>query len=75
MERGFVEIGAYKFKASDVLKKCNPVAYRQEINDFINNLLEDEDLFEFNNRYFIEPIMFFDVLKKLNIHDIGAEVV
>lgn len=67
MSMNLVEIGVYEFAPSTVLKKCDPIAYRQEINDFINSLLEDEDLFEFHNKYFTEPIAIIGVLEKLKI--------
>jgi len=62
-----MQIGAYRFAASVVLKKCDPVAYRQEVGDFINQLLDDEEIYEFNNRYFREPQHITYLLRKLEI--------
>jgi hypothetical protein len=63
------KIGQHEFTPSNVLKKCDPVAYRQEILDYIDALLQDENLFELNNKYFREPVGIVHLLTKLEIVD------
>ena len=43
-EQGFFEIGIYKFSPSDILKKCDPVAYDQGLLDFEDYIRENEEL-------------------------------
>jgi hypothetical protein len=43
-EQGLIEIGIYKFAPSEVLKKCDPVAYDQGLLDFEDYLRENAEL-------------------------------
>lgn len=43
-EQGLIEIGIYKFLPSEVLKKCDPVAYDQGLLDFEDYLRENAEL-------------------------------
>ncbi len=43
-EQGEIEIGIYKFLPSEILKKCDPVAYHQGLLDFEDYLIENEEL-------------------------------
>ena len=43
-EQGAFEIGIYKFFPSEILKKCDPVAYHQGLLDFEDYLKENEEL-------------------------------
>lgn len=43
-EQGFFEIGIYKFAPSDILKKCDPVAYDQGLLDFEDYIKENAEL-------------------------------
>ncbi len=43
-EQGVIEIGIYKFLPSEVLKKCDPVAYDQGLLDFEDYLRENAEL-------------------------------
>lgn len=43
-EQGEIEIGIYKFLPSQILKKCDPVAYDQGLLDFEDYLIENEEL-------------------------------
>ena len=43
-EQKFFEIGIYKFAPSEILKKCDPVAYHQGLLDFEDYIKENEEL-------------------------------
>lgn len=43
-EMGEVEIGTLKFLPSDIIKKCDPVAYDQGLLDFEDYMLENAEL-------------------------------
>jgi hypothetical protein len=43
-EQGAFEIGIYKFFPSEILKKCDPVAYHQGLIDFEDYIKENEEL-------------------------------
>ena len=43
-EMGEIEIGTLKFLPSDIIKKCDPVAYDQGLLDFEDYMLENAEL-------------------------------
>lgn len=43
-EMGEVEIGTLKFLPSDILKNCDPIAYRCGLADFEDYMLENAEL-------------------------------
>lgn len=40
-EQGEIEIGTLKFLPSDILKKCDPIAYDQGLMDFADIMLDN----------------------------------
>lgn len=47
-EQGEVEIGIYKFRPSQILKNCDPVAYDQGLLDFADYMITNAELEENN---------------------------
>jgi hypothetical protein len=45
-EMGEVEIGTLKFLPSEIIKKCDPIAYDQGLLDFEDMMLENAKLEE-----------------------------
>jgi hypothetical protein len=43
-EQGFFEIGIYKFSPSQILKNCDPIAYRCGLADFEDYIKENTEL-------------------------------
>ena len=43
-EQGEIEIGIYKFLPSQILKKCDPVAYDQGLLDFEDYMLTNVEM-------------------------------
>jgi hypothetical protein len=43
-EMGAIEIGTLSFMPSQILKNCDPIAYRVGLADFENYLIENEEL-------------------------------
>jgi hypothetical protein len=67
LSNGPIKIGDYEFSPSTVLKNCDPTAYHQEVINFIDQLLQDDELYEFNHKFFREPAEIIYVLRKLEI--------
>lgn len=42
-EQGEIEIGIYKFLPSQILKKCDPVAYDQGLLDFADYMISNAE--------------------------------
>lgn len=40
-EQGEVTIGNLTFSPSDILRKCDPTAYRITVNEYIDNMIAD----------------------------------
>jgi len=40
-EQGEVTIGNLTFYPSDILRKCDPTAYRITVNEYIDNMIQD----------------------------------
>jgi hypothetical protein len=40
-----MNIGYGKFYASDILKNCDPIAYRIALSEFIDNLADNADIY------------------------------
>lgn len=45
-EMGEIEIGTLKFLPSEIIKKCDPIAYHQGLLDFEDYLRENAELNE-----------------------------
>lgn len=47
-----VKIGSLAYEAGEVLKKIDPVAFRECVNDYMDALIEDEYLTEIDGELF-----------------------
>lgn len=51
-----IEILGATFYPSDILKACDPIMYQQELNGYIDYLLQTDEIFQHSNgRYYTEP--------------------
>ena len=51
---GMVTVAGLKFTPSDVLKECDPTAYRVSLSDWLSVEMQEGNLFEYNVRVLTE---------------------
>lgn len=44
-----VEVGPFKFDPVDIIKTMDPVSYKMSVSDYIDSLVDDEQLITFDN--------------------------
>lgn len=51
---GMVTVAGLEFTPSDVLKECDPTAYRVHLNDWLSGEMQEGNLFEYSVRVLTE---------------------